>query len=107
VLFRSRDNAHIVRMDVQSYIEGSRLRISATSHEMGDNVSDVDATIEGPAVEIAFNAKYLIDMLTQGNFGERVVMELTQPTRPGKFYGVGTESEFVHVTMPMLPPKGN
>lgn len=96
-LIFARDSANIVRFRAND----KTLQLTANSAEMGDNVSDIDALVDGPEIEIAFNGKYLVDMLTQGDFGERVVMELTQPTRPGKFYGVDKEAEFVHVTMPM------
>ena len=37
--------------------------ITGTSAEFGDNVSELDASIDGDTVEIAFNARYMIDAL--------------------------------------------
>ncbi|MCB0117107.1 MAG: hypothetical protein KDD84_23565, partial [Caldilineaceae bacterium] len=56
-------------------------------------------------LEIAFNARYLIDVLSQIS-EPQVVLETTQPNRPGAIrpVGVGNE-EFLHVVMPMHPPR--
>jgi DNA polymerase-3 subunit beta len=75
--------------------------IRATSAETGDNVSEVDALVEGPAMDIAFNARYLSDLLSVIETPQ-VVLETTRSDRPGVFrpVGVGPE-EFTHVIMPM------
>ncbi|MEZ4684142.1 MAG: DNA polymerase III subunit beta [Caldilineaceae bacterium] len=103
----ARDNANIIRVSVQPG-NGDRtgqMRLTASSTEMGDNVSDIDAMVEGNDLEIAFNAKYLIDVLTQVD-QPQVVLETTQPTRPGTLRPVGMgEEEFLHVIMPMHPPR--
>lgn len=95
-----RDNANIVKLTAS----GETLRISATSAEMGDNVSELQAVVNGPEIAIAFNAKLLIDALSQ--FCGDVVIGLTQPTRPGILYAPGKRDEFYHLIMPMHLPKG-
>ncbi|MCX6044791.1 MAG: DNA polymerase III subunit beta [Chloroflexi bacterium] len=103
----ARDNANIIRLAV---IPGTgehagHVRLTATSTEMGDNVNEIDAMVEGETVEIAFNAKYLIDVLSQID-QPQVVLETTQPTRPGTIRPIGMgEEEFLHVVMPMHPPR--
>ena len=72
---------------------------------MGDNVNELDALVEGTDLEIAFNARYLIDVLSQID-QPQVVIETTQSTRPGAIRPVGLgEEEFLHVVMPMHPPR--
>ena len=44
------------------YAPGS-LTISANAAEVGDNTSDIDAAVEGPEGQIAFNVRYLNDVL--------------------------------------------
>ncbi len=103
----ARDNANIIRLSVHpgNGDHGGQMRLTASSTEMGDNVSDIDAMVEGNELEIAFNAKYLIDVLTQVD-QPQVVLETTQPTRPGTLRPVGMgEEEFLHVIMPMHPPR--
>ena len=75
--------------------------IKATSAEAGDNVSEVDALVEGSALEIAFNARYLAEVLSVMDTPQ-VVLETTRADRPGVLRPVGTgPEEFTHVIMPM------
>ena len=40
-----------------------KLTISARSEEIGDDVGEIDAVVEGEEAKIAFNGRYLIDVL--------------------------------------------
>jgi DNA polymerase-3 subunit beta len=97
----ARDAANIVR--VQAIPNGDagvgRLIISATSAEYGDNVSELDATIDGEPVEIAFNARYLIDALSVVDVAQ-VTIETRNASSPGVLRPVGG-TDFVHIVMPM------
>jgi DNA polymerase-3 subunit beta len=99
VLF-SRDVANIVRLEVipGSELTPGRLRVESTA-EVGQNVGELDATVEGEQMEIAFNGRYLIDMLNVMGT-EQVVLEATNPSRPGILKPVGDEN-LVYVVMPM------
>ncbi|MCX7839478.1 MAG: hypothetical protein N2559_08505 [Anaerolineae bacterium] len=55
--------------------------------------------MEGEPIEIAFNARYLSDVLNAVH-ASQVVMETTTSSSPGVFRPVGRE-DFVHVIMPM------
>lgn len=78
-----------------------RVVLRATSVEAGDNIGEVDALVEGNGLEIAFNARYLLEVLGVIDTPQ-VVLETTRPDRPGVFRPVGTgPEEFVHVIMPM------
>jgi len=94
----ARDNANIIRLDL-----GSHLRITSASAEMGDNVSELEGEIIGPPLEIAFNGRYVLDYLGKVD-AKSVKLEVTEPTRPGAWKPVG-DSDYLHVTMPMSPPK--
>ena len=73
----------------------------ATSAEAGDNVSELDALVEGEPLEIAFNVRYLIEAVSVIDTPQ-AVLETTRPDRPGLFRPVGAgPEEFVHVIMPM------
>lgn len=103
----ARDNANIIRVRIDP-ANGSgtgQMSLTANSAEMGDSVNEIDAMVEGVDLEIAFNARYLIDVLTQID-QPQVVLETTQATRPGTIRPVGMgEDEFLHVVMPMHPPR--
>ena len=99
-LLFARDAANIVRVQMTpGEGEPGSLTLAATAAEVGDNVGQIDATIEGPAMEIAFNGRYLIDILNVIDSAQ-VVLETSTPSSPGVFRAVGDE-DFVHVIMPM------
>jgi len=81
--------------------EPGQIVLRATSAEAGDNVGEVDALVEGGGLEIAFNARYLMEVLGVIDTPQ-VVLETTRSDRPGVFRPVGTgPEEFTHVIMPM------
>ncbi|MCB0047730.1 MAG: DNA polymerase III subunit beta [Caldilineaceae bacterium] len=105
----ARENNNIIRLTVMPDGKNGaddnkgQLRLTATSMEMGDSVNDIDAQIDGGEIEISFNAKYLIDVLSQVD-QPQVVLDTTQSTRPGALRPVGVgEDEYLHVIMPMHP----
>ena len=72
---------------------------------MGDSVNELDALVEGDDLEIAFDARFLMDVLNQID-QPQVILETTQSTRPGTIRPLGMgEDEFLHVVMPMHPPR--
>ncbi|MCS6845681.1 MAG: DNA polymerase III subunit beta [Caldilineales bacterium] len=99
----ARDSSNIVRFQITPGANGApgTLTLTATSAEAGDNVADLDAMVEGPAAEIAFNARYMIDVLSVIE-EPQVALETTRPSAPGVIrpVGVGPE-EFTSVVMPM------
>lgn len=99
----AREAANAVRVQI-SPSEGLKpgtLTITATSAELGDNVSEMDALVEGDANEIAFNAKYLIDALSAIDTPQ-VALEATRSTAPGVIRPVGAgPEEYTQVIMPM------
>jgi len=99
-LLFARDAANIVRVQVApGEGEPGSLTLAATAAEVGDNVGQIDATIKGPGMEIAFNGRYLIDVLNVIDSAQ-VALETSTPSSPGVFRPVGDE-DFVHVIMPM------
>ena len=89
-------SANIVKLQVGG--DGAGLTVSATA-EVGDYTGDVEGTVEGDETTIAFNARYLADVL--GNVGaDRFSLELNGPLSPGVFRPVG-DGDYVHVVMPV------
>jgi len=99
VLF-SRDVANIIRLEMipGSELTPGRLIVESTA-EVGQNVGELDAVVEGEQMEIAFNGRYLIDMLNVIG-SEQVALETTNPSRPGILKPVG-DNNLVYVIMPM------
>jgi len=98
----ARDGSGIVRVVITGGGEAGpgTMTISARSEELGENEGKIDATVDGPEAKIAFNGKYLTDVL--GVLQEpRVALETTGPSSPGVIKPVGAEN-YVHVVMPMF-----
>jgi DNA polymerase III subunit beta len=90
-------SANIVKMHIGKDSE-TGLTVSAAA-DVGDNRSDVEAQVEGDGTTIAFNAKYLVDVL-QNVSTEQFVIELNGPLSPGVFRPVD-DGQYVHVVMPV------
>ncbi len=76
------------------------MTISARSEELGDDVGEIDAIVEGEESKVAFNGKYLADVL--GVLHEtQVALETTNPSSPGVIRLVGVDN-YIHVIMPMF-----
>ncbi|MEX2081472.1 MAG: DNA polymerase III subunit beta, partial [Dehalococcoidia bacterium] len=96
----ARDGSGIVRLQMQPGNGApGKLTVSARADEIGDNNGEMDASIEGEASKIAFNSRYLQDVLNA--LSGEVALETTSPSSPGVFRPVG-ETDYVHVVMPMF-----
>jgi len=96
------DGGGIVRLVIApgGELTPGKVTISARSEEIGDDVGEIDATVEGEEAKIAFNGKYLIDVL--GVLREaQVALETTNPSSPGVIRPVGVDN-YIHVVMPMF-----
>ncbi len=98
----ARDGSGIVRlvMTPGGEVPQGKLTVSARSEEIGDDVGEIDAAVQGEEAKIAFNGKYLADVL--GVLREpQVALEATNPSSPGVIRPVGVDN-YIHVIMPMF-----
>ncbi|HML21329.1 MAG TPA: DNA polymerase III subunit beta [Aggregatilinea sp.] len=98
----AKDSANTARIVVEpsdSNTLPGRVIVAGRSQEKGDAEAPVDASVEGHGVEIAFNIRYLIDVLSVIR-EEQVVLETSGPTAPGVVRPAGRD-DFIHVIMPM------
>ncbi len=97
----ARESSHTARVRVEpgDEITPAYAVIAATSNETGDNVAQIDASVDGEPVEIAFNVKYMADVLNVIDTPQ-VALETTNPMEPGVLKPVG-DNDFVHIIMPM------
>jgi DNA polymerase-3 subunit beta len=97
----ARESSHIARLSIQQG-EGDKpgtVEISAQSEETGSNEAKVDATVDGEDIVIAFNVRYLrevLDVVKEPN----VVLETSAAAAPGVVRPMGDDN-FLHVIMPM------
>lgn len=104
----ARDGSGIVRLEVTpgGELSTGKMWISARSEEIGEDKGDIDAVVEGPEAKIAFNGKYLTDVLSALKEARvqkvtEVTLETTNPSSPGIIRPVGND-KYVHVVMPMF-----
>lgn len=97
----ARDSSNIVRLSISAGEEltPGRVVVAAAAVDVGDTIAGIDAVVEGENAQIAFNAKYLSEVLAVITTAQ-VSMELASPSRPGVVRPVGAEG-YVHVIMPM------
>ena len=98
----ARDGSGIVRLVVApgSELTPGKMTISARSEEIGDDVGEIDAIVDGEEAKIAFNGKYLTDVLSVLRESQ-VALETTNPSSPGIIRPVGVDN-YIHVVMPMF-----
>lgn len=99
----ARDGAGIVRLQMEPGEGGAggKMTISARAEEIGEHRGELDVKIEGEAAKIAFNSKYLQDVLQALDDVETLALETTSPSSPGVIRPLGAD-DYVHVVMPMF-----
>lgn len=97
----AREASHTAHVSIKpgNELEAGHAVVSATSTETGSNEALVDAEVEGEAVELNFNVKYLTDVLSVVG-SPQVALETTSAVEPGVVKSVGKD-DFLHIIMPM------
>ncbi|MEN8242358.1 MAG: DNA polymerase III subunit beta, partial [Chloroflexota bacterium] len=97
----ARDGSHIARINIVpgDEMQQGSIEISAQSEETGSSEAMVEATIDGQPVLIAFNVRYLREVLDVVGT-QNVALETTAAAAPGVIRALG-EDDFLHVIMPM------
>lgn len=91
----ARQTAGIIKLS----IEKDKVLVSANAPSVGKNLIEVDAKTTGEENEIAFNARYLLEFLSN-SVGETISFEMTGPLNPGVFKEIDDPS-FMHLIMPI------
>ena len=98
----ARDASGIVRLQITpgEEVAPGKMTIAAQAEEVGDDVGEIDAMVEGEAAKIAFNGRYLAEVLGVLHEGQ-VALEITNPSSPGVIRPLGVDN-YIHVVMPMF-----
>jgi DNA polymerase III subunit beta len=92
----ARGAANIVKV----VVEKDGLRLSANTPQVGEDTDFIEAKVEGEGMEVAFNFRFLLDLLA--NFpDEAIVFESTGALNPGLFRTTKASSTFIHIIMPV------
>jgi DNA polymerase-3 subunit beta len=95
--FIASSSANVVKVAIPAEGDGP-MTITAAA-DIGDDEGHVEAAVEGDGTTIAFNARYLSDVL-QNVAVDQIALELNGPLSPGIFKPVGSD-DYVHVIMPV------
>ncbi len=97
----ARESSHTARVKIEpgDGMAVGHATIAATSTETGDNVAQIDANVDGEPIEIAFNVKYMADVLNVIDTPQ-MALETSSAMEPGVIKPVG-DNDFVHIIMPM------
>jgi DNA polymerase-3 subunit beta len=98
----AREGTHIASLNVMVGDEEdvSTVVISAHSEETGSSEVMVDATVDGQSILIAFNVRFLrevLDVISTPN----VILETSAAAAPGVIRPASDDTDFLHVIMPM------
>ena len=97
----AREAAHTARIRIlpDDELTPGHMVVAAMSAETGDNETEIDALVDGDPVEVAFNVRYLNEVLSVIETPQ-VAVETVSESNPGVIRPVGND-DFVHVIMPM------
>ncbi|MCS7246022.1 MAG: DNA polymerase III subunit beta [Thermomicrobium sp.] len=99
----AQSNNEVVKLQFvpgDSELDPGSLIVSAQAADAGETEDVLPARVDGPEATIAFNGRYLTDILSVVKATE-IAIEMTSPNAAGVFRPVSDES-FVHVVMPMV-----
>lgn len=91
----AREAANIVKMSIGK----NNITFSASASSVGENEAEIDAKTEGEENEIAFNARYLLDLFSNLDT-EGMIFEMSGPLSPGVFR-IEKDDSYLHLIMPI------
>ena len=117
----ARDGSGIIRLianAAENEEEASTLTVSSNADEVGNNEGVIDVDVEGESGKIAFNVRFVVDMVNHARGGSsnprtptssedpdntsepQIVLSITTPSSPAVFR-LTDHPGFAHVVMPM------
>ncbi|MBI4097149.1 MAG: DNA polymerase III subunit beta [Candidatus Levybacteria bacterium] len=91
----ARDSANIIKLSIRK----DSIIVSSQTPSLGENTVEVEAKMIGEENEIAFNARYLLDVLSHLE-PEELTFEMSGPLNPGVFR-IKDDTSFLHLIMPI------
>ncbi|MDE2590961.1 MAG: DNA polymerase III subunit beta, partial [Patescibacteria group bacterium] len=91
----ARDSANIITLSLKK----DTIIVSAKTPSLGENTVEVEASLIGEENEIAFNARYLLDVLSAVE-DDSMYFEMTGPLNAGVFR-IANNPNFLHLIMPI------
>ena len=101
--FFARDNNDVVRIGARvnaDELAPGQVQVSATAAERGSSQSEMTAAVNGPEGQIAFNSRYLLDVLSVLRTS-RVVLGMNGSNQAGVLRPLES-TDYTYVIMPMV-----
>ena len=96
----AKDGNGIIRLEISGSEQNQNLLMSSKTDELGENSVILEINSSGEDSKIAFNSKYLSDVLDVID-GENVILEINGDSNPG-LIKPENNSEYIHIVMPMF-----
>jgi len=96
----AKDGNGIIRLEISGTEENQNLLMSSKTDELGENSVVLEVNSSGDDSKIAFNSKYLSDVLEVID-SENVVLEINGDSNPG-LIKPENNSNYIHIVMPMF-----
>lgn len=93
--FFAYDSANNIKLKISS----KNLEIKSSSPHLGDDLSVIDAIVDGEEVEIAFNAKFILDVLNVVR-EEKIILKFSGNLNPGVIASKGSKN-YLYILMPI------
>jgi len=91
----ARESANIIKLEIGS----GKVKILANAPSLGENISQVEAKIDGDNQRVAFNFRFLVDLLSNLET-DQVIIEMQEPLKPVVFKNP-KDKDFLHIIMPV------
>lgn len=98
----ARESANNIKLKVTTdpvHAEAGKIEVLAVSAHIGDNISLLNGVVKGDNLEIAFNAKFILDCLAVVG-SEKVTLELASHISPG-LIRADKDPHYLYVIMPL------
>lgn len=96
----ARNGNNVVRLNLVGHgDQPGQVEITAQSEDTGSNKTVIDASIDGPGLVVAFNVRYLREVLEVIKT-PNLALQTNDPKSPARVQPVGNE-DYQHVIMPM------
>ncbi len=92
----ARESANSINIFVRSK---GKIEVSATSSQVGDSSSTIEAEVEGKDGDISFNGKYILDVLSNVK-EEKITFEISGKLNPGVIRLEG-KTDYTYIIMPL------
>ena len=98
----ARESGNIIKLKFEpsTGTRSGKLSVLATSSQVGSSEVDCEVGIAGKGGEIAFNYRYLAEVLSAID-DEEINFEMNESLNPGKITGTNLKDPYFHIIMPV------